>query len=200
AHFALTHRGALRKGETLVVTGAAGGVGMAAVQVGKLLGARVIAAASSATRLAIARQGGADETTDYSREDLNARIQALTGGAGADVVLDTVGGDVFDGCVRAMNWEGRLLVVGFASGRIPQVPANLILVKNYSVIGVVFGAQTERDPRGSKRRLAGLLDRYAEGLLKPPPAQTFPLARATEALQHLASHSATGKLVLVVDQ
>jgi NADPH2:quinone reductase len=199
AHFALTHRGALQAGETLVITGAAGGVGMAAVQVGKRLGAHVIAAASSASRLAIAKQCGADDLIDYGREDLNERIKAITNGAGADVVLDTIGGDVFDSCVRAMNWEGRLLVVGFASGRIPHVPANLILVKNYSVIGVVFGAQTERDPRGSKRRLAELLDWYAEGKLRPHPAMTFPLDRAAEALHQLAGHRVTGKLSLIMD-
>jgi NADPH2:quinone reductase len=200
AHFALTNRGALQAGETLVVTGAAGGVGMAAVQVGKSLGAHVIAAASSASRLAIAKQQGADDLIDYGREDLNERIKAITKGAGADVILDTVGGDVFDGCVRAMNWEGRLLVVGFASGRVPQIPANLVLVKNYSVIGVVFGAQTERDPRGSGRRLAELLRWYSVGKLKPPPAKVFPLDRAAEALQHLAAHIATGKLALTIEQ
>jgi NADPH2:quinone reductase len=198
AHFALTHRGSLQAGETLVVTGAAGGVGMAAIQIGKGLGARVVAAASSAERLDIAKQCGADALIDYGREDLNEQIKALTNGAGADVILDTVGGDVFDDCVRAINWEGRLLVVGFASGRIPQVPANLVLVKNYSVIGVVFGAQTERDPRGSSRRLAELLSWYAEGKLRPLPAKTFPLDQAAEALHQLAAHSVTGKLALVM--
>ena len=199
AHLALTHRGHLQNGETLVVTGAAGGVGLAAVEIGKCLGARAIAAASSAERLAIARSCGADATIDYSREDLNLRIKELTNGAGADVIFETVGGNVFDGCVRAMNWEGRLLVVGFAGGRIPQMPTNLILVKNYSVIGVAFGAQSERDPQGTSRRLAALLEWYAEGKLQPMPAKTFPLDQAGEALQQFAAHRVTGKLALIIE-
>jgi len=199
ADLALTHRGHLQNGETLVVTGAAGGVGLAAVEIGKCLGARVIAAASSVERLAIAKSRGADATIDYSREDLNLRIKALTNGAGADVIFDTVGGNVFDGCVRAMNWEGRLLVVGFAGGRIPQVPTNLILVKNYSVIGVAFGAQSERDPQGTSRRLVALLEWYAEGKLRPMPAKTFPLDQAGEALQQFAAHRVTGKLALFIE-
>jgi NADPH2:quinone reductase len=199
SHFALTHRGRLQNGETLVVTGAAGGVGLAAVEIGKNLGAHVIAAASSVERLAIAGRCGADALIDYGREDLNIRIKALTNSAGADVILDTVGGDVFDGCVRAMNWEGRLLVVGFAGGRIPQVPTNLILVKNYSVIGVAFGAQTERDPQGTSRRLAKLLEWYVEGKLRPMPARTFPLKQAGEALHQFATHRVTGKLALTME-
>ena len=115
------------------------------------------------------------------------------------MILDTVGGDVFDGCIRALNWEGRLLVVGFAGGRIPQIPTNLILVKNYSVIGVAFGAQTERDPQGTSRRLATLLDWYAEGKLRPMPAKTFPLHHVSEALQQFAAHRVTGKLALIME-
>jgi NADPH2:quinone reductase len=199
SHFALTYRGRLQSGETLVVTGAAGGVGLAAVEIGKKLGARVIAAASSTERLAVAQRYGADALIDYGREDLNARIKALTNGAGADVILDTVGGDVFDGCVRAMNWEGRLLVVGFAAGRIPQIPANLVLVKNYSVIGVVFGTQTDRDPRGTSRRLIQLLKWYEEKELRPMPVKTFSLHQAKEALHLLATHRAVGKLALTME-
>jgi NADPH2:quinone reductase len=200
AHFALTYRGKLRSGETLVVTGAAGGVGLASVQIGKILGARVIAAASSAKRLAIAQNHGADELIDYGREDLNTRIKALTNGAGADVILDSVGGDVFEGCVRAMNWEGRLLVVGFAAGRIPQAPANLILIKNYSVIGVAFGAQTERDPQDTTRRLKELLKWYAEGNLRSMPIEAFPLCQAQDALHQFAAHRSTGKIALTIEQ
>ena len=200
AHFALTYRGKLQSGETLVVTGAAGGVGLAAVEIGKKLGARVIAAASSRERLAIAHEYGADELIDYGTEDLNTRIKALTNGAGADVILDSVGGDVFDGCVRAMNWEGRLLVVGFAAGRIPQVATNLILVKNYSVIGVAFGAQTERDPRGTSLRLAELLKWYEEeGALRSVPVKTFTLNQAQEALHQMATHHSTGKIALTME-
>jgi NADPH2:quinone reductase len=199
SHFALTYRGRLQTGETLVVTGAAGGVGLAAVEIGKKLGARVIAAASSTERLAVAQSYGADALIDYGREDLNARIKALTNGVGADVILDSVGGDVFDGCVRAMNWEGRLLVVGFAAGRIPQVPANLVLVKNYSVIGVVFGAQTDRDPRGTSRRLTELLRWYEEGALRPIPAKIFPFHQARDALHQIATHQVMGKLALTME-
>ena len=199
AHFALTHRGNLKPGETLVVTGAAGGIGLAAVELGKKLGARVIAAASSAERLAIARQYGADALIDYGSEDLNSRIKALTGGAGADVILDSVGGDVFDGCVRAMNWEGRLLVVGFAAGRIPQVATNLILVKNYSVIGVAFGAQTAKDPRGTSLRLAALLQWFEQGALHPLPVKTFALNQGQDALHQMANHRSVGKIALIME-
>ena len=199
AHFALTYRGKLQRGETLVVTGAAGGVGLAAVEIGKKLGARVIAAASSRERLAVSHAYGADELIDYGFEDLNTRIKALTNGAGADVILDSVGGDVFDGCVRAMNWEGRLLVVGFAAGRIPQVATNLILVKNYSVIGVAFGAQTERDPRGTSLRLSELLKWYEEGALRAVPVETFTLSQAQEALHEMATHHSTGKIALTME-
>lgn len=199
AHFALTYRGKIQCGETLVVTGAAGGVGLASVEIGKKLGARVIAAASSAERLAIAQSYGADELIDYGSEDLNTQIKALTNGAGADVILDSVGGDVFDGCVRAMNWEGRLLVVGFAAGRIPQVATNLILVKNYSVIGVTFGAQTERYPQDTSRRLNELLKWYDEGSLQRMPIKTFPLYKAQEALHQLATHRSMGKIALTME-
>jgi NADPH2:quinone reductase len=199
SHFALTHRGRLQSGETLVVTGSAGGVGLAAVEIGKCLGARVIAAASSAERLALAKKYGADALIEYGQADIDTRIKALTNGAGADVIFDTVGGDVFDGCTRAMNWEGRLLVIGFAAGRIPKIPTNLILVKNYSVIGVAFGAQSERDPQGTSRRLAMLLRWYAEGRLCPMPAKTIPMHQAPEALLQFATHRVMGKLVLTMD-
>ena len=146
AHFALTHRGHLAPGETLLVLGAAGGVGLAAVEIGKALGARVIAAAGGPEKLAVAREHGADELIDYRAESIRDRVRELTGGLGADVVFDPVGGDAFDQALRAVNWEARMLVIGFAAGRIQAVPANLILVKNISVIGVVWGAQAARDP------------------------------------------------------
>ena len=199
AHFALTHRGQLQRGETLVVTGAAGGVGLAAVEVGKKLGGHVIAAASSAERLTVVQNYGADALIDYGTEDLNIRIKALTNGAGADVVLDSVGGDVFDSCVRAMNWEGRLLVVGFAAGRIPQMATNLILVKNYSVIGVAFGAQTERNPQGTSQRLAELLKWYEEGALRHMPIKIYSLDQAEDALNQMRAHRSTGKMALIME-
>jgi NADPH2:quinone reductase len=194
AHFALTHRGNLRPGETLLVTGAAGGVGLAAVEVGKRLGARVIAAARGADRLAVATARGADAVIDYGHESLKERAKALTDGKGVDVLFDPVGGDLFDDCVRAMGWEGRLLVVGFASGTIPRVPTNLILVKNFSVVGVVFGAETERNPRATKTRLAELL----EWGLDPLVGRTYPLDEAAAAIRQLAARAVTGKLVLTV--
>src|SRR5215467_6582756 len=196
SHFALTHRGHLQSGETLLVLGAAGGVGLTAVEIGKALGARVIAAAGGADKLAVAKSRGADELIDYRSESIRDRVRALTGGKGADVVFDPVGGDAFDQALRAVNWEARMLVIGFASGRIQAVPANLILVKNISVIGVVWGAQTERDPAWMSRNLVELLRWWSQGKLKPLIARTFPLAEAGQALNALLSRRYAGKVVL----
>ncbi|HTQ34419.1 MAG TPA: NADPH:quinone oxidoreductase family protein [Stellaceae bacterium] len=196
SHFALTHRGHLAPGETLLVLGAAGGVGLTAVEIGKAMGARVIAAAGGAEKLAVARAHGADELIDYKTESIRDRVRALTEGKGADVVYDPVGGDAFDQALRAVNWEARMLVIGFAGGRIQAVPANLILVKNISVIGVVWGAQTERDPVWMSRNLAELLRWWEAGKLKPVVAKTFPLAAAGEALTALLSRRYAGKIVL----
>jgi NADPH2:quinone reductase len=198
AHFALTHRGQIKPGETLLVLGAAGGVGLTAVEVGKQLGARVIAAAGSAEKLAVARSRGADELVDYTTESIRDRVRELTGGLGADVVFDPVGGDAFDQVLRAVNWEARMLVIGFAAGRIQSVPANLILVKNISVIGVVWGAQAERDPVFVSRGLAELLDWWEAGRLHPYIAETFPLAEAGAAMEALLSRRHAGKIVLEV--
>jgi NADPH2:quinone reductase len=196
AHFALTHRGHLQSGETLLVLGAAGGVGLTGVEIGKALGARVIAAAGGADKLAVARSRGADELIDYRGESIRDRVRELTGGKGADVVYDPVGGDAFDQALRAVNWEARMLVIGFASGRIQAVPANLILVKNISVIGVVWGAQTERDPAWMSGNLAELLRWWCQGKLKPLIAKTFPLAGAGAAFNALLSRRYAGKVVL----
>jgi NADPH:quinone reductase len=196
SHFALTHRGQLRAGETLLVLGAAGGVGLTAVEIGKAMGARVIAAAGGAEKLAAATSRGADELIDYKSESIRDRVRELTGGKGADVVYDPVGGDAFDEALRAVNWEARMLVIGFAAGRIQAVPANLILVKNISVIGVVWGAQAERDPVLISRNLAELLRWWEAGKLKPLVAKTFPLAAASEALNALLSRRYAGKIVL----
>ena len=195
AHFALTHRGHLQPGETLLVLGAAGGVGLSAVEIGKELGARVIAA-GGADKLAVARQHGADELIDYQRESIRDRVRELTQGFGADVVFDPVGGDAFDQALRAVNWEARMLVIGFAAGRIQAVPANLILVKNISVIGVVWGAQAARDPVLVSRNLALLLRWWEAGRLKPVVARTFPLAEAGAAMRALLSRRHAGKIVL----
>src|SRR5258708_4090686 len=166
SHFALTHRGHLQPGETLLVLGAAGGVGLTAVEIGKAMGARVIAAA-----------GGADELMDYTTESIRDRVRAITDGNGADVVFDPVGGDAFDQALRAVNWEARMLVIGFAAGRIQAVPANLILVKNISVIGVVWGAQAARDPVLVSPNLALLLPSWEAGRLRPVTPNTFPLPK-----------------------
>jgi NADPH2:quinone reductase len=196
SHFALTHRGNLKVGETLLVLGAAGGVGLTAVEIGKQLGARVIAAAGGPAKLAVAREHGADELIDYHTESIRDRLRELTGGQGVDVVFDPVGGDAFDQALRAVNWEARMLVIGFAAGRIQAVPANLILVKNISVVGVVWGAQAARDPVLISTKLAELLRWWEAGRLKPVVAKTFPLAAAGEAMQALLSRRYAGKIVL----
>jgi NADPH2:quinone reductase len=196
SHFALTHRGHLTAGETLLVLGAAGGVGLTAVEIGKELGARVIAAAGGPAKLAVAREHGADALIDYSQESIRDRVRELTGGLGADVVFDPVGGDAFDQALRAVNWEARMLVIGFAAGRIQSVPANLILVKNISVIGVVWGAQAARDPVLVSRNLAELLRWWEQRRLKPVVAKTFPLSEAGAAMQALLSRQHAGKIVL----
>jgi NADPH2:quinone reductase len=186
----------LQSGETLLVLGAAGGVGLTAVEIGKTLGARVIAAAGGADKLAVAKSHGADELIDYRSESIRDRVRELTGGKGADVVYDPVGGDAFEQALRAVNWEARMLVIGFASGRVQAVPANLILVKNISVIGVVWGAQAERDPAWMSRNLAELLRWWCQGNLKPLVAETFPLTEAGAALNGLLSRRYAGKVVL----
>ena len=196
AHFALTHRGHLAPGETLLVLGAAGGVGLGAVEIGKALGARVIAAAGGPDKLAVAHEPGADGLIDYQSESIRDRVRELTGGLGADVVFDPVGGDAFDQALRAVNWEARMLVIGFAAGRIQAVPANLILVKNISVIGVVWGAQAARDPVLVSRNLAELLRWWEAGQLRPVVATTFPLFEAGAAMHALLSRRHAGKIVL----
>lgn len=196
AHLALTHRGQLRSGETLLVTGAGGGVGLAAVEVGKRLGARVIAAAGGADKLKIASEHGADDLIDYQTTSLRDRIKDLAGGV--DVVFEPVGGDIFDQCSRVMNWEGRLLVIGFASGRIPSAPANLILVKNYSLVGVVFGAHIEKFPESVRPRIQELLRWYNDGSLKPHISRTFALDQAAVALNEMAARNVRGKIVLTI--
>ena len=196
AHFALTHRGRLARGETLLVLGAAGGVGLTAVEIGKQLGATVIAAAGGPEKLAVARDHGADALIDYRSDSIRDRVRELTGGQGADVVFDPVGGDAFDAALRAVNWEARMLVIGFAAGRIQSAPANLILVKNISVIGVVWGAQAARDPALVSRNLALLLEWWQAGRLRSLVAKTFPLGEAGAAMTALLSRRHAGKIVL----
>lgn len=195
AHFALAYRGNLKPGETLLVLGAAGGVGLAAVEVGKMLGARVIAAASSADKLEKARLHGADELVNYREGSLRDQVRALTDNKGVDVVFDPVGGDGFTQSVRCIGWEGRILVIGFASGDIPKVAANMILVKNFSVVGVVFGEHSSRFPDDSRVRLGSMFDAWADGKLQPEVMKTYPLEQAAAALGEMAGRRVVGKLV-----
>lgn len=198
AHFALDYRGRLQAGETLLVLGAAGGVGIAAIEIGKLLGARVIAAAGSPEKLEIARAHGADEVIDYTKESLRDRAKELTDGRGVDVVFDPVGGDAFAQSVRCIGWEGRILVIGFASGDIPKVATNMILVKNFSTVGVVFGEHSWRYPDDTRARLGELIPEVAAGRLNPRIWKTYPLEDAQTALREMQSRSVIGKMVLTL--
>jgi NADPH2:quinone reductase len=198
SHVALEHRGKLKEGETLLVLGAAGGVGLTAVEIGKVMGAKVIAAASSTEKLHVARQAGADELIDYSKENLRDRVREVTNGAGVDVIYDPVGGDLFDQAMRCIAWEGRLLVIGFASGRIPQLPVNLTLVKNCSVVGVYWGAYASNNPQVLAESLKTLFKWYAEGKLHPHISHTFPIEQTAEAYYMLINRQSTGKVVITV--
>jgi NADPH2:quinone reductase len=182
----------------LLVHGAAGGVGLTAVEIGKLLGATVIAAASTPEKLALAEQYGADHLINYRQEAFRERVKQLTNGKGANVIYDPVGGDIFDESLRCLAWEGRVLVIGFADGRIPQLPVNLALVKNFSVVGVYWGGYSSRNPKVLMASLASLMAWYAEGKIKPYISQTYPLAQATTALNSLINRQAMGKVVLTI--
>lgn len=193
---ALRQRANLQPGETLLVLGASGGVGLAAVEIGKAMGATVIAAASSDEKLRVAKDAGADHLVNYSTESLKDRVKELTGGKGVDVVYDPVGGDLLEEAVRATAWEGRVLVVGFASGTIPKVPANLLLLKGSAMVGVFFGTFRDRDPEANRRNFAELFQWYEEGKLRPLVSQTMDLSEVVKAFNVLTSRSAIGKIVL----
>jgi len=195
---ALRDRGALRAGETLLVLGAAGGVGLAAIDIGKAMGARVIACASSEEKLAVCRSHGADAGINYATEDLRERIKVLTEGRGVDVVYDAVGGPYSEPAFRSLAWRGRLLVVGFAAGDIPKLPLNLALLKGASVVGVFWGDFTRREPRQFADSVRQLGERYAQGKLRPHVSQTFPLEKAAEALNLMAARQVKGKVVLTM--
>jgi NADPH:quinone reductase len=197
SHYALKDRADLRPGETLLVLGAAGGVGLAAVEIGKAMGARVIAAASTDEKLEICRRHGADECINYSRESLKDRVREITGGSGANVIYDPVGGDLFDEAVRTIAWEGRFLVIGFASGRIPQLPVNLVLLKGCQIVGVFWGSFTARDPKRNQENLEELARWCDEGRLHPWVSATYPLEEAGKALRSMLDRRVTGKVVLV---
>ncbi len=195
---ALKQRGALQAGETLLVLGASGGVGLAAIEIGKAMGARVIAAASSAEKLEVARQAGADELINYQDEDVRERLKTLTKGQGVDVVIDPVGGDLFETVFRSIAWNGRMLVIGFASGTIPSLPANLPLLKGAAVIGVFWGSFAQRQPQDNVANFQQLFAWFAEGKLKPLVSQTFALEDTAQAINTLAARKAVGKLVIKV--
>ncbi len=194
---ALVDRASLKAGETLLVLGAAGGVGSAAVSIGKLLGARVIAAASSDEKIAFCKEQGADEGVVYGREDLKERVKALTSGDGADVIYDPVGGPWAEPALRAIAWEGRYLVVGFAAGEIPRIPLNLTLLKGCQIVGVFWGAFAMREPVKNRANAERVLAWVAEGKLRPHVDAVLPFERASEALERMARREVKGKLVLV---
>lgn len=198
SHVALAHRGKLQAGETLLVLGAAGGVGLTAVELGKLMGANVIAAASTPEKLALTQQYGADEIIQYTTENLRDRVKELTDGKGADVIYDPVGGDMFDMAIRRVAWEGRYLVIGFASGRIPEVPANIPLLKNSSIVGVFWGAYLMNNPSVIMNSFQQLLTWYAEGKLHPHIHKTFPIDEAPSAILELAERRAMGKVLVTM--
>jgi NADPH2:quinone reductase len=197
SHGAFAWRARLKADEWLLVHGAAGGVGLTAVEVGKAMGAKVIAAAGGPEKLAVAKEHGADHLIDYSREDIRERVKAVTGGRGADVIYDPVGGDAFDASLRCIAWEGRIIIIGFASGRIPQVPANIALVKNIDVIGFFWGSYQAHKPELPRESFKQLLRWYQEGKLKPHVSESFELKDVALAMERLKSRKSTGKVVLV---
>ena len=196
-YHALVDRGHLKKGDSLLVTGAAGGTGVSAIELGKLLGARVIAAASTDEKVAFCKQIGADEGINYTREDLKERTKALTKGSGVDVVYDPVGGPFAEAALRSIAWEGRFLVIGFAAGEIPKIPLNLALLKGCEIVGVFWGAWTARNPDKNRANAAQILSWVAEGKLKPQVDTVLKFTEATQALERLQARDVKGKLVLV---
>ena len=197
-HYALKYRGDLKPGETLLVLGAAGGVGLAALELGKVMGARVIAAASSEEKLALCRERGADETINYSEEDLKNRAKELTGGKGVDVVYDAVGGDYAEAALRATNWRGRFLVIGFTAG-IPRMPLNLTLLKGCDVLGVFWGASRMREPAIFEATRVETEALAAEGKIQPYISRRYPLAEVPRALRDMMDRKIVGKMVMQRD-
>jgi len=196
SHHAVVDRAALKAGETLLVLGAAGGVGLAAVEIGKALGARVIAAASSAEKLALCVEHGADATIDYSNENLRDRIKVLTDGRGPDVIYDPVGGEYAEPAFRSIGWRGRYLVVGFANGEIPKLALNLTLLKGASIVGVFWGQHVQREPELVSAAMQQIFGWIEEGRLRPHITKRYPLEQAAEALSDMASRRVTGKIVI----
>lgn len=196
SYHAVADRGALQAGETMLVLGAAGGVGLAAIEIGKALGARVIAAASSDEKLAVCREHGADELINYERDDLRAALRTATGGRGPDVIYDPVGGQYSELALRSIAWRGRHLVVGFAAGEIPRLPWNLMLLKGASVVGVFWGDFTRKEPQAHQAAMRRLLDWIREGKLRPLVSKRYRLEQTGQALNDMAARSIVGKVVI----
>ena len=194
SHYALKQRGQLKKGETLVVLGASGSTGIAAIQIGKIMEAKVIAVASNSEKQKIAEKNGADLSIGY--ENLKEKLKEISGGKGIDVIFDPVGGDTFDTVARTMARKGRLLVIGFASGTIPKLAVNLALVKEFSVVGVFWGAFTRAETDEYKRNMVELFDWYQRGLLKPLVEERYPLSEAANVLEKILARGAKGKIIL----
>ena len=194
---ALKDRAQIQPGETLLVLGAAGGVGLSAIEIGKILGARVIAAASSQEKLDVCREHGADDLINYATEDLKERLKELTNGKGVDVVYDPVGGSYSEVALRNTAWNGRYLGIGFTAGDIPRIPLNLPLLKGCSIVGVFWGAFAGRNPGGNRRNLLELLGWLREGKLKPYISATYPLEGGAQALQEIMDRKVKGKVVLL---
>ncbi len=199
AYVALVVRGNLKAGETLLVHGSTGGVGLAAVEVGKLLGATVIATSASDEKLKTVKVRGADHVLNVTK-GFREKVKELTGGKGADVIYDPVGGDVFDESVRCIAWNGRLLIIGFTSGRIPSVPVNMPLIKGFSVVGVRAGEYGRRDPEAGKENIKAIDSWASEGKIDPYVCATFPLERAVDAMRLLQDRQAVGKVVLTMNE
>lgn len=198
AYYALVNRAQVRPGETVLITGAAGGVGLACVELATLLDARVIAAVGSPAKADVVRGHGADAVIDYSSEDVRERVKALTGGEGVDVCVDNVGGKLFATLARLMRWNGRLLPVGFASGEVPSIPMNLPLLKNYSIVGIFTGAWADSRPDELERATEAVMRWAGEGKLRPHVDRVLPLERAAEAMSAIADRSVIGRTVLSV--
>lgn len=198
AYHALVQRGQIHPGETLVVLGASGGVGLAAVEIGVALGARVIAVGRSLDKLRIAQEKGATDILSYAEGDFRQRIKELTDGKGADICLDTLGGDAFDAMSRVMNWNGRLLVIGFTSGVIPRLAVNLLLLKGYQVMGVYWGSFVTRSPEINAANFEVLTRMLKQGQIRPHVFKTYPLEQVGDALRDLSSRTTVGKLVITV--
>jgi len=197
SHHALIDRGQLKAGETVLVLGAAGGVGTSAIQIAKAVGAKVIAAASTDEKCALCKSIGADATINYSRENLRDAIKAATDGKGPNVIYDPVGGDYAEPAFRSIAWRGRYLVVGFASGPIPSLPLNLALLKGASIVGVFWGDFAKREPKANAAMMAELAQWYGKGVVKPVIDSTMPMAQLKAAYAHMGSRGVKGKLVMI---